>query len=101
MDADWHALCQAMYMGIEQVGWANLYCKFLATMLWKMLEANRRCEDDNDLAIEQKIINRNVVRQGLWTKHLQNPVLALRIEESCLLDGRKKLLLLSRVSGRS
>ena len=50
------------------------------------LRMKRERGGDCDPAIEQKIINRNVVRQQLRIKHLQNPVSALteglrRVEE--------------------
>ena len=29
VDEDWHAACQAIFMGVEQAESANLYCKFV------------------------------------------------------------------------
>ena len=61
-----------------------------------------------DQTAEQKIVSRDAVRQELWTKHLQNPVLALtealrRVDGSTEAEipllspsGRRKLLQLSR-----
>ena len=46
-------------------------------MRWKMCEAKGRGEDHHDPANEQKIINRSVVWQELWVKHLQSSILAL------------------------
>ena len=51
-----------------------------------MREAKGKCEDHYGLINEQKFINRNVDREGLWNKHLQSPVLPLsealrRVEE--------------------
>ena len=46
-------------------------------MLWKRNETKGRGDEYYDPASEQKIVNRDAVRQELWTKHLPNPVLAL------------------------
>ena len=47
-DEDWHAVCQALYMGVEQAEWANQYYKFVdrnqkATSAVQLGVTERRC----------------------------------------------------------
>ena len=88
---DWHAACQAIHNGVEQAEWANVYYKFvemsreinahspggsnMTNMLWKMSEAKE--EATTSTTRHTSMINRNVVRQEQWIRHLQSPVLAL------------------------
>ena len=48
-----------------------------ARTLWKVRDAKERGDEYCDQTSEQKIVNREAVRQTLWNKYLLNPALAL------------------------
>ena len=88
MDEDWHAICQAMYKGVEGEEWERMYhnykelhqaAKFLkpgeskkAKALWSLKEA-----DFHDLGSVQKIQTRLQLTLDLWAIHLKSPTAAL------------------------
>ena len=45
--------------------------------LWKVNCAKGRGDEYRDQASEQKMVNRDAIRQELWSQHLQHPALAL------------------------
>ena len=97
-----HAICQAIYNGVEGAEWEILFCRFVemnkevnvhhpsgssrARTFWKIRGAKVRGDANYDQTSEQRIVNREAVRQELWNKHLLNTALTLtealrRVEE--------------------
>ena len=93
MDEDWHAICQAIYKGVERAEREKLHCKFEdrnkainvlppvwesqdQKTLWKIRQAKEKEDACYDQDSEQQIVSRETVRQTLWDKHLQNPTMA-------------------------
>ena len=92
VDADWHAVCQAIYRGVEGAEWENLFKKFvemkeviarhprgsrMAKIIWKMRDANDRGHTCDDQSYATKIDRREVAHQELWSAHLKSPSVAL------------------------
>ena len=88
------ALCEAIHKGIVGADWENLYHKFAemnkevnvyrpcgssrAKTMWKERDAKERCDAYRPQTSEQKVVDREAVRQELWNEHLlMSPAQAL------------------------
>ena len=81
VDADWHALCQALYEGIEGEDWGEFFVSYKelsravgvkkpqeaqkAKALWKMKVAKDAGEEYDDPEREDNILGRNNTRLAL------------------------------------
>ena len=86
VDEDWHALCQAVYVGVDQAEWLEFHGTSLDTnrklrvrypcssskakTLWRIHEGKVQGEDFHDKAAAPKISNRNDFRQVLQLMHM-------------------------------
>ena len=100
VDADWHALCQAIYTGIEGKEWEELYCHYRdmskatgakkpneseqAKALWAMKADWDRGEESYDPARKEHILGKKKKRLDLWEEHLKDPIAALAKALECL-----------------
>ena len=99
-DADWYALCQALYKGIEGTDWEEMYlsCKEMsravgvkkpqeaqkAKALWEMKAAKDAGEEYCDPTREDNIQGRHETRLALWEEHLKDPIVALDKALKCV-----------------
>ena len=82
VDEVWNAICQAIHKCVEgaedcKCGKMNQEIHVRSPGLWKMSEAIGRGDTYCDQTNENNIEIRNVVRHGLWNKHLRSPVMTL------------------------
>ena len=100
VDADWCALCQALYEGIEGEGWEGMRESYKemsravgakkpqeaqkADALWKMTIAKDAREEYYDPMREDKIKGRVKTRLSLWEEHLKDPIVALDKAIKCV-----------------
>ena len=98
-DADWHEFCQALYKGIEEEDWGELYDAYKemgravgvkpqvvlkAKGLWKIMAAKDAGEEYYDPDRKDIILRGNKTRLALWEEHLKDPIVALKcVENSC------------------
>ena len=99
VDADWHEFCQALYKGIEEEDWGELYDAYKemsravgvkpqvvqrAKALWKIKAAKDAGEEYYDPDRKDNILRGNKTRLALWEEHLKDPIVALKcVENSC------------------
>ena len=92
VDADWHAVCHAIYTGIESREWEELYDHYKemskaagvrklsesqkAKALWKMKAAKDRRDDFYDPKRKDNILGRNKTRLELCEQHFKDPIVA-------------------------
>ena len=89
VDEDWHAICQAIYKGVEGPECENMYCTFVelqravnrkkpgvnkkARALWSMRDAKENGEAHNDQSSERQIENRTAVWQAVEEAGMSSP----------------------------
>ena len=84
MDEDWHAVCQAIFYGIEGQEWEHVYHKSVIRapvarprLFGKTREAKANGDEYYDRGRRRQIESRAALRQAMWEQHLQSLVSAL------------------------
>ena len=93
VDEDWHAICQAIFQGVERSEWEDMYynseelhqavkCEKSwenkkAMALWTLKEAKDKGRNVYDLGTVQKIQTTSHVRLDPWAIVLKSPTAAL------------------------
>ena len=104
VDECWHAICQAIFQGVEGSEWETMYYKYKelhqavqcetsgenkkAKALWSLKETKDKRTDFYDLDSVQKIQTGSQVRLDLWAIQLKSPTAAVasapkRTEQKC------------------
>ena len=104
MDEYWHAICQAIFQGVEGSEWETMYYKYKelhqavqcktsgenkkAKAVWSLKEAKDKGIDFYDLGSVQKIQTGSQVRLDLWATQLKTSGAAVagapkRTEHKC------------------
>ena len=115
VDADWHALCQAIFQGVEEPEWeaVDYHCKDLHQAVKSknsgankkgksavgMKEAKDKGVDYYDTNHSTEIQTRAPFRLNLWAVHRKSPTAALAKALECL--DQVRVHHLQRVSGKS
>ena len=100
MDADWHALAQAICEETEGSEWEELHDhdreiskatgarkpgeSQKAKALWKMKVGKEQGEEFYESEREDKILGRNEMRLEVWREHLKDPFVALDKASKCV-----------------
>ena len=93
MDADWHAVCQVIYKGIEGKDWEELYDYYKemsraagvkkpnenqkAKAILENEGSQGQERDFYDQNAKDNTLGSNKTRLELWDEHLKDPIVAL------------------------
>ena len=73
VDKDWHAICQAIFRGVEEAAKENLYHKFVEMNKDASGSGRAKTLAYLDQTSEEKIVHRDAVRQEIVEQTLEEP----------------------------